>query len=311
MEPLTVLRELILRHHGGAPYSAVPRLRLLRADRPSGPMPALYQPRLCIIVQGRKRIVLGNRTFEYDAAHYLVATVDLPVTGDICEASPAVPYLGLTLDLDPAMLAAMLLEVPLPAEGMPGGAGMAVSALTAELLDPLVRLVRLLDRPGDIAMLAPLAEREILYRLLLGPQGGMLRQVARADSRLSQIARAIARIRRDFDRPLRVETLAAEAGMSTSTFHRHFKAVTAMSPLAFQKQIRLQEARRRLLARQAQASSIGFAVGYESPSQFSREYRRLFGVPPARDAARLRPPGTAADSGRAPDGAPHDRAATA
>jgi len=283
------LCDLVARHcRGGRCETAVPRLTLLRSDAPAGPVGSVYRPILCVIAQGAKRLMLGDRLFEFDAAKYLIVSVDLPVAGEICEASPERPYLALSLALDPAALAAMLLDMSgsAPAAGL--SAGLAVTAVTADLLDPVVRLARLLDRPGDIVMLAPLAEREILYRLLLGEQGALLRQIALADSRLSRIGRAIAWIRGHFAEPVSIETVAAVASMSLSSFHRHFKAVTTMSPLQYQKQLRLQEARRLLLSEHGDAASVGFAVGYDSPSQFSREYSRLFGFPPARDATRLR-----------------------
>jgi AraC-like DNA-binding protein len=279
----------IARHcPAGRQTTAIPRLTLLRAEAPTVPVRTMYQPVLCIVAQGRKRLLLGEKTFDYDAAKYLVVSVDLPVVGGVCEASLQAPYLALSLSLDPAALAAMLLDMGDMPRDHALSTGLAVTAVTEDLLDPVLRLLRLLDRPDDIAMLAPLAEREILYRLLCGEQRGLLRQIALADSRLSRISRAIAWIRGNFAEPFRIETLADVAGMSPSSLHRHFKAVTTMSPLQFQKQVRLQEARRLLLGRQADAAQIGFTVGYESPSQFSRDYSRLFGAPPGRDAARLR-----------------------
>ena len=289
MEMLNELRDLIERHCDAPRWpTAIPSVTLMRANAPTVPVGSLHQPSLCIVAQGRKRVMLGEKRFEYDSAKYLIGSVDLPISAEVCEASEQTPYLAMRIGLDPATLAAMLLDMPEGADDGKPLAGLAVSPLTADLLDPVLRLVRLLDRPRDIAILAPLAEREILYRLMLGPQGAMLRQIALRDSRLSQISRAIKWIKENYERPFSIETLAAVANMSASSFHRHFKGVTAMSPLQFQKLIRLQEARRRVLAQQDDAASVGFAVGYESPSQFSREYSRLFGAPPGRDAARLR-----------------------
>jgi AraC-like DNA-binding protein len=287
---LSELQALIGRYcDSGAVETPIPRLALHRATAPTGPMSTLYEPALCVVVQGRKQAMLGATSYIYDAAKYLVVSVDLPIVGGVIEASEEKPYLGFRLSLDPAMLAAMLLEMPADSsDAQRPGTGLALSPLTPDLIDPVLRLVRLLDRPGDIPMLAPLAEREILYRLLQGPQRAMLRQIALADSRLSQINRAIGWIRRHYADPFRIETVAEAARMSPSSFHHHFKAVTSMSPLQYQKQIRLQEARRLILAQHKDAAAAGFAVGYESPSQFSREYRRLFGEPPVRDAARLR-----------------------
>ena len=284
------LSALLARHcHAAVTPTTVPGLTLSRADAPTEPAGVVYYPLFCVVARGRKRVFLGDEAFHYDPASYLVASVDLPVTGQVIEA----PYLGLTLALDPGRLAALLLELP-PTAAVGGGRttaatrALAVNALDDDLLDPLVRLLRLLDRPRDIPVLAPLLEREILYRLLLGPRGAMLRQLALPASRLSQIRRAIHAIQQRYAQPLRVAELARLAGMSAPAFHRHFRAVTNLSPLQFQKRLRLQEARRRLLGADADAARVGFDVGYESPSQFSREYRRHFGAPPGRDAVRVR-----------------------
>jgi len=292
MDALTELSTRIARHTGrdGSTQTSLPSLSLFRSECVTTPKPGFYRPIAVFVAQGCKRIQVGGREFHYDPAKYLVVTVDLPAAGNICEAAPDRPYLAAALALDPARLAALLLEMPEGARRTPEAPapGLRVSPMSPDLLDPVVRLVRLLDRPEDAAILAPLAEREILYRLLRGEQGAMLRQIALSDSRLSQVSRAIDWIKRNYTRPLRIETLADVAGMSPSSFHRHFKSVTELSPLQYQKQIRLQEARRLLLAENANAQSIGFAVGYESPSQFSREYSRLFGAPPSRDVASLR-----------------------
>lgn len=287
---LAELQAIIGRYSAEGPTeTAIPRTWLFRCTAPTVPMPGIHEPAVCVVVQGRKQAMLGANTLVYDAAHYLIVSVDLPILGNVIEATPEKPYLAFRLSLDPRMLAAMLLDMPpMPGDDARAPAGLALSPLTAELIDPVLRLVRLLDRPADIAMLAPLAEREILYGLLQGPQRDMLRQIALADSRLSQINRAIGWIKRHYADPFRIETVAEAARMSPSSFHHHFKAVTSMSPLQYQKQIRLQEARRLILAQHKDAASAGFAVGYDSPSQFSREYRRLFGEPPVRDATRLR-----------------------
>jgi AraC-like DNA-binding protein len=280
---MSELRDLLLRHcQSEVTATAVRRLTLSRSETTTKLSAVIYYPLLCVVAQGRKRIFLGDEELEYNPSTYLVASIDLPVTGQVIEA----PYLGCTLALDPGVLTELLLDMPSIAGDRTVCTAMEVNRLEDDLLDPLLRLMRLLDRPQDIPVLAPLFEREILYRLLRGPQGEMLRQSARPDSRLSQISRAIHLIRRRYDEPLRIEELARFAGMSATSFHRHFRAVTAMSPLQFQKQVRLQEARRLLLARSADAARISFEVGYESPSQFSREYRRLFGAPPVRDTAR-------------------------
>jgi AraC-like DNA-binding protein len=266
----------------------IPRLTLVRAEEPTIPLRTTYEPLVCLVVQGRKRAILGERIFDYGRGTFLVVTVDLPVVGEICEANAARPYLAVSLALEPAVLASVILEAPDGTIPVAPATGMAVDPAPAELVEAFLRLVRLLERPRDIPVLAPLIEREILYRLLQGEAGPMLRQIAFADSGLSRISRSIAWIRRNFDRPIRIAAMADLAGMSPASFHRHFRAVTATSPLQFQKAVRLQEARRLLLSQQADAGRVGFAVGYESASQFSRDYRRFFGAPPARDAVRLR-----------------------
>ncbi len=283
--PMTELCALITRHcHRDLTPTAVPGLTLSRMNTRTELSAAIYYPLLCVVARGRKRICLGDEEFFYDPDCYLIASVDLPVSGQVIEA----PCLGMTLALGPATLAALALEMPPADGGRPPAKAMAVNPLEDDLRDPLLRLLRLLDRPADIPLLAPLVEREILYRLLCGPRGGMLRQMALPSSQLSQISRAIAVIRQRYDQKLRTDELARTAGMSPTSFHRHFRAVTAMSPLQFQKRIRLQEARRLLLSRDVDAARVSFDVGYESASQFSREYRRLFGAPPRRDIARAR-----------------------
>ena len=288
--PMDEICDAIARHCRPARQAtAIPGLTLFHAREPNRPINTVYRPTLCIVAQGRKQVVLGDRIFEYDASKYLVVTVDLPVSGCIVEASPHSPYLGLSFDLDPVRIAGLLLERPAapPGQGR-ATAALAVSALCGDLLDPLARLLRLLDRPGDIPMLAPLIEREICYRLLQGEQGDLLRQVATAGSHLSQIARAIDWIRKNYAAPSSIEELAARAGMSVTSFHRHFKTATTMSPLQYRTRFRLQEARRLLVGEERRAGAVAFDVGYDNPSQFNREYRRMFGLPPAADAARLR-----------------------
>jgi len=248
---------------------------------------------LCIVLQGAKQVMIGDRVLRYDPASYFIASVDLPVSGCIVEASPAQPYMAVCMALNRDVLSSLLAELPRRPEDPI--AGFAVSPVTPVLLDPWLRLLSLLDAPEDVPVLAPLLEREILYRLLQGPQGGLLRQAAMADSRLSRVRSAIDWIRTHFDQLLRVDALAALAGMSVPSFHRHFKAATAMSPLQYQKSLRLQQARRLLIA-SADASCAAYSVGYESASQFSREYARMFGAPPARDAERLRGQGAVADA---------------
>jgi AraC-like DNA-binding protein len=288
MESLNSLRALIARHcPDGRRDTALPRVALMSTTRISTPVPMVYEPRLSLVVQGAKRVELGELSLEYDAGRFLLVSIDVPVCSAVSEASEEKPFQAFSLKLDPAALAGMLLEFPPSAKPQPPVAGIATHPLTADLIAPIVRLLSLLDTPTDIAALAPLIEREILYRLIRGGQGEMLRQIAQANSRLNQIGRAIAWIRGNYAQPLRIDALAGLAAMSPSSLHRHFKAVTALSPLQYQKRIRLLEARRLLLASQRDAASISFAVGYESPSQFSREYHRLFGAPPIQDQNRM------------------------
>ena len=270
-------------HHDVTP-TAVPRLTLSRSQVCTELRAGMYYPLLCVVAQGRKRVFLGREEFCYDPNTYLIASVDLPVVGQVIEG----PCLGVTLALDPEALAALLLNMPASVGTRVPPKAMAVNPLEADVLDPLLRLLRLLDQPQDIPVLAPLVERELLYRLLLGPRSAMLRQLALPTSSLSQINRAIQLIRRRYDQPIRIEEMAQAAGMSAPSFHRHFRAVTAMSPLQYQKHLRLQEARRLLVSRKTDAARVSFDVGYESASQFSREYRRLFGAPPGRDASQVR-----------------------
>lgn len=288
MDRIAELSALIHRHVVGTGIcsTAMPHVSLIRADAPSTPTPAVYEASLCIIAQGSKRVSIGEYSVVYDAAHYLLVSVDLPLVGHVLDASPERPYLCCKIDLDASILADLMaiegggvVRTDLPVLGVYPG--------DTDLIDAACRLVGLLDRPDTIRALAPLIEREILYRLLTGPHGPMLRHVATAGSHLNQVSRAIAAIRRRFDAPIRIDDVAAEAGMSSSSLHVHFKAITRMTPLEYQKQLRLQEARRLMLTEGATASTAGFAVGYESPSQFSREYRRLFGAPPRADIERL------------------------
>jgi AraC-like DNA-binding protein len=285
---LDSLRALVRRHCvGESTITRLPGVEIRTGLGVTRPLPAIYPTMVCFVLQGAKQVTIGRRRLRYRGESYMLLSADLPVTGHVIEATERAPYLAVSLLIDPAAIAGLALDVPGPRSATTES-GLGIGALTPDLQDPLLRLLRLLDTPDDIRVLAPLAERELLYRLLQGPHGALLRQLAIGDSRLSQVRRAIAWIRADIGRPLRVEALAAHVGMSASSFHRHFKAVTGLSPLQYQKQIRLQEARRRLLAARGDVTSVALAVGYESTSQFTREYGRLFGLPPARDAARLR-----------------------
>ena len=273
----------------GPVATPVPGLSLFRASSTSTPICAVYRSVLAVAVQGSKRLVLADERFQYDSRHYLITSVDLPVMGQITEATPEKPYLCAVFDMDAHKIAdlAGTLQIA-PSSPGNGQLGLGVSALTLPVMDALLRLARLLDAPRDIPVLAPLHERELLYRLLTGEQGLRLRAIAAADSQSHRTARAVAWIKENFDQPLSIDALADAANMSKSSLHQHFKALTAMSPLQYQKQIRLQEARKLMLLEALDAASVARRVGYESPSQFSREYRRLFGAPPLRDVARMR-----------------------
>ena len=288
-QALDELRRLITRH-AGAPASAMAAagIRAVSSEVPTELAHHVMEPTLAIVAQGGKRAILGDKVFEYSAGQYLVVSVDLPIAGHVCHASRDVPYLGTGITLRPSVIATLLLEMSAGEQPLQEPSGFGVSNAPPELLDPIIRMLRLLDRPRDAPVLGPMLEREILWRLLNGEQGGMVRQIGLADSRLSQISRAIRWIRMHHAQAFRIEDLADMAAMSASSFHRHFRAVTTMSPLQYQKLIRLQEARARLLAESEDVAAVGFSVGYDSPSQFSREYSRLFGAPPGRDVARLR-----------------------
>ena len=266
-----------------------PGFRLARSSKPTEPVHAVYQPAFCFVAQGRKQAMLGEEVFRYDPGSYLIYTVDLPLTFQVKEASKERPYLGFRLDLDPSLVASVMMESGVePKKGDARLKAMDVGATDANLLDALVRLIRLLDAPVERKVLAPLITREIVFRLLAGGQGARLSHLLAAGADTRRISRAVGHLREHFDQPLRMDDLARELGMSVSGFHHHFKSVTAMSPLQFQKQIRLQEARRLMLGEDLDAASAGFRVGYEDPSYFSREYKKLFGAPPQRDIARLR-----------------------
>jgi AraC-like DNA-binding protein len=264
-------------------------LHLARCSLPIARVHGVLEPSVCVIAQGCKEVLLGDSRYQYDPSHYLLATIELPSVGQVLEASKERPYLSLQLELAPTLVGSVLLEAGYPSP--PSRAEVSaldVSSLDGPLLDAFVRLVRLLDAPAEAPVLRPLITREILYRLLLGEQGARLRYLAIMGGYTSHIARAVARLRQDFDQPLRLEQLARELGMSVSGFHHHFKAVTALSPLQFQKRLRLQEARRLMLSEDLDAASAAFRVGYHDASHFNREYKSLFGVPPMRDVQRLR-----------------------
>ena len=284
-DTLDQLRDIVDRHAiRPRQPSALPRVALYKDEAAPQPVSGVYLPMMALILRGAKEIAIGDRRLRYDPASYFIATVEVPASGCVRLNRANESYLAVSLDLDGARLAPLLTAAADPPRA--AAPGFAVNPITPELLDAWLRLLRLLDAPQDIAVLAPLCEQEILYRLLQGPQGAMLRQITRADSRLSRVRRAIALIRGRYDHSMRIEALAEHVGMSPASLHRHFKSATAMSPLQYQKSLRLQEARR-LIASGREVAAAAYAVGYESASQFSREYARMFGAPPSHDAGRL------------------------
>lgn len=285
------LKRLIEKHASkeGGSATAVPSLRFFCAIAPSEFLHTLYEPSLCIIAQGSKAVGLGDEMFSYDKHRYLIASVHLPARVQIQEASSEKPYLSLQLTFSMDQILEILKEVDGEAKSMQQPeCGLYFGENGSLLLDPVVRLVRLLENPSDIGMLEPMITREILYRIVQDKGGAIIRQFAQNGSLAQRIAKAITMITSDLTEPLHIQSLAKEARMSTSSFHHHFKRVTTMSPLQFQKSLRLQEARRLLMVESIEASNVAFQVGYESPSQFSREYARLFGLPPIRDVKRIR-----------------------
>jgi AraC-like DNA-binding protein len=285
------LAKLIERYSGrdGVCATAIPSLFFNRQCAITGPVYGIFKPSLCIVVQGAKDVWLAQERFRYSPADYLVASVDLPVIGQVVEASSDLPYLSLKLEFTSKQILDVLsdLEVRVrPKEN--SSRAIFVSRIEASLLDAVIRLARLLDSPEDIPVLAPLITKEILYRVLQGQHGVILEQIAIEGSYTYRIRNVIEQIMNHYDRSFRIEDLAEIANMSISSLHRHFKEVTAMSPLQFQKQLRLHEARRLLLSESADAAEVAFRIGYESPSQFSREYSRMFGFPPKEDIKRMK-----------------------
>ena len=285
--------ELVERIMGAVPEDGViqplERLFLARSSLPLQPVHSVVKPSFCIIAQGSKEILLGDSRYRYDSSHYLIATVELPRVSQILEASQERPYLSFRLELAPNLVSSVMAEAGHTwPSNQPEARAMDVSPLDVDLQDAVIRLVRLLEAPAEAPVIMPLITREIIYRLLVGEQGARLRHLAILGGYTPIITRAVERLRQDFDQPLRIEDLAQELGMSTSGLHHQFKAVTAMSPLQFQKQLRLQEARRLMLSEDLDASSAAYRVGYHDASHFNREYKSLFGIPPMRDVQQLR-----------------------
>ena len=288
---LVELRALIARHVRPDETTAIDGVLLSAATQPGQPRAATTGTVMAMIAQGSKRLAVGDRVYDYGPGQYLVASVDLPITGHYTDASTDEPALGFGLVLQPSAIASLMLDADAstpPRRTGPAPPGLGVADAPPELLDAAVRMLRLLDSRGDRDILAPVIKRELLWRLLTGPLGESVRQIGLTDSTLTHVSRAVRWITEHYNKPFRVDDLARSCGMSTSAFHRNFQAVTALSPIQFQKQIRLQKSRLLLLTGVEDVASVGYRVGYDSTSQFSREYRRQFGLPPSRDAARLR-----------------------
>jgi len=273
----------------GGHDTLIPQLKFYRFSNPTEPVEVLQEAAVYVVVQGRKQVAVGGKRYVYDPTQYLAVSVDIPAIGNVVKATPRQPYLCMTLKVDPRELAELIIE---SGERAPrddhDGRGIYVSALEAPLLDGFLRLVRLLDTPDDVPILAPLILRELNYRLLQTKQFGRLAQIAIGEGRLQRVSGAITWIKEHFAEPLEIDALAKHVHMSPSALHHHFKAVAAVSPVQYQKRLRLQEARRLMLSESTSAESVAYQVGYASPSQFNREYVRLFGQPPRRDAERLR-----------------------
>jgi len=285
-QQLHELRALASRAENKRTETGIPRVAMVQGEIPEHRLAAVYDPMVNLILTGSKTMTVGDRTFHYDPATYFVMSVDLPAVGSVHPAATGEPYLAVSLTLDTSIVAALIRDLPVQVCSTLFGSGFSVAPVNGEFLDAWIRMLRLMQRPDEIAVLSPVYEREILFRVLQGPLGWMLRDIASPDTALSRIGVAINWIRRNFTEQIRVEALAEMAALSVSAFHRHFKAVTALSPLQYQKRIRLLHARSQLISGQGNATSIAFDVGYQSPNQFSREYARLFGLPPSRDLAK-------------------------
>ncbi|MBB6633188.1 AraC family transcriptional regulator N-terminal domain-containing protein [Cohnella thailandensis] len=275
----------------GVHSTVIPSLELIRSSTTTLPVLRVHEPALCIVAQGSKVVMLEQDRFSYGPSNYLVVSMDLPISAQITEASLDNPYLCIRLKLDPLQILDILRESSAPSIKKKGmRRGIFVSETNPSLLDAAIRLVRLLETPEDVPILEPLILRELYYRILKGEQGEYLKQIARDGSSMQRIVTVIRRIKNNYAEPLHTEELANSVHMSPASLFRHFKEATAMSPLQYQKKIRLLEARRLLLSEAVDAAEAGFRVGYESPSQFSREYRRMFGMPPISDMKQLQSP---------------------
>lgn len=281
--------DIALRHvPPGLTSTRIPRVDICVGQGSTDKAPCLYRSMICFILQGSKRVAINDNLLSYDSEHYLISALELPLIGQIFDDEGGQPYVAVSLVLEPAILAELAATMPPVREREQKGVGIMINPMTASIGDTLFRLLSLLDTPDDIPVLGPMLERELLYRLLQGPQGRLLRQIAQPEGALSRIRQAVAWIRDNYNRRLRIEALCEVSGMSRASLHRHFLSMTGLSPVQYQKQLRLQEARQLLLAGEHRASDVAFAVGYESASQFSREYLRQFGAPPARNVREIR-----------------------
>ncbi len=291
-EAMEELRRFVMRAESKWTEVGLPRVATVCAEACAD---QVYQPMLHMVLQGAKTLSIGDRILDFEAGTYFVVPVDVPATGQIRPGGPGLPYLAISLTLDPRIIATLTAVDGGRAE-RPSLVCFSAVRAPSEMIDAWLRMLRLSDRPDEIATLAPMIEREILFRAMQGPMGDLLREIARPDGRLVQVRRSIQWIRDHYSEPIRVEGLAAMADMSVPTFYRHFRAVTAMTPIQYQKRLRLLRARWLLLFEPRDTASIAFAVGYESPSQFTREYARMFGLPPVRDIARFKSPSAAPNS---------------
>ncbi|AOV91874.1 AraC family transcriptional regulator [Vibrio parahaemolyticus] len=291
MNTAAILAEQIQKWTGDATQfdTEIPGLKLSRWTTPTQPTSYSHNPSICLIAQGKKRVLLGEDSFTYDTNHFLISSVNLPITANIVEATEEAPYLGLIMELDLQEISQLIVDSELSFNSSKEAQkGIAVGKLSGSLQSAFVRLMALLDEPDNIKILAPVIKREIFYRLLLTEQGARLNQIVTTGSHSHQIAKAIDWLKNNFVKPLSVGDLAAYTGMSKSAFYTHFRSMTSMTPLQFQKKLRLSEARRLMLNENLDAMATTFKVGYESPSQFSREYSRLFGAPPSKDIKALK-----------------------
>lgn len=285
---LQELRELASGAGNQRTETGIPRLAMVQGEIPEHRLSAVYEPMINLILTGSKTMTVGDRTYQYNPATYFVMSVDLPAVGKVyADAQNAAPYLAISLTPEPAIIADLLSGLPESGAASLYNSGFAVAPVTPELLDAWLRMLRLMGKPDEIAALAPAYEREILFRVLRGPLGWMLRDIATPDTHLSRIYAVINWIKRNYMNPMKIEELAGMAALSVSAFHRHFRAVTALSPLQFLKRIRLMQARLQLAAGNGNITTVAFSVGYQSHTQFSREYARLFGLPPSLDRARI------------------------